>query len=61
MGINSNQPISKKGSRAVRSTVMSTHSSVCALEEAKLCGLVECVAVLQNKYELEMTEALIDK
>lgn len=55
----SNKPLSRKGSHSGRSTVVSSRASVCALEEAKLSGVVERAAVLEKKQELEMEEARI--
>lgn len=55
----SNKPVSKKGSHAGRSSVVSSHASIRAIEEAELCALLERAAVMEKKQELEMEEARI--
>lgn len=54
-----NKPAQRKSSDVGRSSVISVRSSVCVNEEAKLAGLVERAAALQEKQELELEEARI--
>lgn len=52
VGVNPNQSVINAG----RSIAMSSRSSVCALEKAKLSGLVERAAVLQKNWRKHVSK-----